>query len=194
MRLTLFAALGILLGQAPAPGDPEPGRVVDKVGGFSWVPPKGWKVYDPAAKKSAVPRSNQAWGSAAKGPAPSIVFEDFVRTATVNGKPVKTTLEDCVAFFKEPPIWASKEAAETFMVVAEKKLKTEAGLECAVVVTYIHTRRITYYCFDLGGERFLVARCTASYALPDQGEKLDPVFEASVKSFRLEKQGKVEKR
>ena len=68
MRMTLFAALGILLGQAPAPGDPEPGRVVDKVGGFSWVPPKGWKVYDPAAKKSAVPRSNQAWGSAAKGP------------------------------------------------------------------------------------------------------------------------------
>src|SRR5580704_2686755 len=65
MRLTLIVVLGIVLGQGPdlAVGDEKPARHVDKAGGFSVVPPKGWTIFyfdekfeksmDEAKKKAA---------------------------------------------------------------------------------------------------------------------------------------------
>jgi hypothetical protein len=84
------------------------------------------------------------------------------------------------------PLGTAGRTNETFKVVAEKKLKTDAGAECVVLVTEIDHRGLTYrttrYFFDFSTERKLVASCTAPSAA-----KLDAVFEASLKTLRVEK-------
>jgi hypothetical protein len=131
----------------------------------------------------------QFMGSGANGPAPWIQFnvEHLSRfTTTINDVAVKSTLANVVAQYKKPPISLTQKEAETFKVVAEKKLKTDAGAECLVLVTEFDQKglryRQTYYFFDLSEERKLVATCNAPWI-----DHLDAVFEASVKTLRLEK-------
>jgi hypothetical protein len=248
MRMVLIAVLGIPLGQGPglAVANGQPARHLEKAGGYSFVPPKGWKMYDGGSAAfaktadetidkqmkqikqqlaAAPPGSPQAkalqqaldalqriqkqtqemgalakqagveddfkgfMGSAANGPAPTISFSvanlrNFKKT--VDGKAVDSTLADVIALYKQPPPGTTARDNETFHVVAEKKLKTEAGAECVVVVTEIDQKgvryRHTYYFFDLSAERKFVARCSAA-AVYD----LDAVFEASLKTLRMEK-------
>lgn len=131
----------------------------------------------------------QFMGSGSNGPAPWIQFnvEDLRRfKITVNGKPVKATLADLVARYRDPPLPSTQEVADSFRVVAEKKLKTDAGAECVVLVTEFDRSRLryrqAYYFFDLSPDRKLVVTCNAPAI-----DKLDAVFEACLKTLRLEK-------
>ncbi|HYT88523.1 MAG TPA: hypothetical protein VEL76_07425 [Gemmataceae bacterium] len=222
MRLTLIVALAIVLGQGSglAVQAQQPARHVETAGGFSFVPPKGWKATDEAIANqvkqiekqlaAAPPGSPQEkalkraiatlqlmakqsmkgfLGSGADGPAPTISFsvEDLRKfNITVNGVAVKATLADLVAHYKYPPPGRTNEEVDSFRVVAEKKLKTDAGAECVVLVTEFDRNRLryrqTYYFFDLSPDRKLVATCKAPWI-----DKLDAVFEASLKTLRLEK-------
>lgn len=128
-------------------------------------------------------------GSGADGPAPTISFsvEDLSRfSITVDGVAVKPTLADLVAAYKRPRPASTREEVDSFGVVAEKKLKTDAGAECVVLVTEFDRNRLkyrqTFYFFDLSPERKLVATCNAPSI-----DKVDAVFEASLKTLRLEK-------
>jgi hypothetical protein len=231
MRLTLIVLLGIVLGQGPglAVAAEKPARHFEKVGGFSWVPPKGWKLIDTSkevlapemkailvlkkkieAKKPAnrteaeifqlgvfetmlkagalakgMTHYKQAWGPGAGAPTPSIVLQDFVRTG-LDGRKLKTTMADCVANYKQAPGGVTREVADSFRVVSQKKMKTDSGAGCVVLVTEfvenLLSYRQTYYMFDLGGGRFLVATCRAPWI-----NKLDAVFAASMKTLRREK-------
>ncbi len=131
----------------------------------------------------------QFMGSGSNGPAPWIQFnvEDLRRfKITVNGKPVKATLADLVARYRDPPLPSTQEVVDSFRVVAEKKLKTDAGAECVVLVTEFDRSRLryrqAYYFFDLSRDRKLVVTCNAPAI-----DKLDAVFEACLKTLRLEK-------
>lgn len=136
-----------------------------------------------ALAKGAVKKYQTAWGPEGPIPAPSVTFDEFVG----NGEKGKTTLADCAAFYKKAPADLSDDEKDGFTVLGERKLKTDAGAECAVVVVTYGSWRVTYYCFDLGKGRFLVATCSASRGITDQAEKLDPVFDACIKTFRMEK-------
>src|SRR5262249_498234 len=130
------------------------------------------------------PEVPTAWG---KIPQPSVDFNELVRNVVKDGEKQKTTLADCIAYYKERPAGITDDEKDSFGVEKERKLKTHAGLECAVVVTNYGSWRRTYYCFDLGEERFLVATCSASWGITGTADKLDPVFDACIKTFRVEK-------
>src|SRR5262249_46256274 len=79
----------------------------------------------------------------------------------VNGMAVDNTFADVIASHKQLPIRYGGRENETFRVVAERKLKTEAGAECVVVVTEVDYRFVRYRsisCFlDLSADRKLTA-------------------------------------
>jgi hypothetical protein len=172
MRRTLTAALVVLLGLVFRVGAAEdaPQRHTEKAGGYSFVPPKGWKMMEFGGLKHKI-----AVGPAANGFAPNIVFVD---------EAFKGNLIDYVAGSKD----GLKKAFKKFKEISETSLKTKDGAAC---VRFVIERdengkqlRQSFYFFDLSPGRKLVVTCTA---LTDGGEKLDPAFEESMKTFRLEK-------
>jgi hypothetical protein len=249
MRVILIAVLGIVLTLGPglAVATGQTPRHVEKAGGFSYVPPKGWKVFDNGSaafmkttddtidkqvkeiKKqlaAAPPGSVQAKAlqqaldvlqkiqkqaqemtkvvkqigvednfkgfmpAAADGPSAALSFTvdnlPKMPRKTVDGKPVEMTLADVIASHKQPPIAFGGRENETFKVVAEKKLKTDAGAECVVVVTEMDLKGVSYRniacVLELPGQRILTANGWAAVA-----DNLDAVYEATFKSLRVEK-------
>jgi hypothetical protein len=126
----------------------------------------------------------------AKDPAPSMTFSLLTPRPAAKGKGAKIKLADAVAQHK----YVAEHTNPFSGVVAQKKLKTDAGAEFVVLVTKFFPAtylgdtddrvqlRITHYFFELSPGRVLVATCSAVW-----DSKLDPVFEASLKTFRLEK-------
>jgi hypothetical protein len=249
MRMLLMAVLGTVLWVGPGRviAHAQPARHVEKEGGFSYVPPKGWKMYDGGSEAfaktadatidkqiqqikqqlaKAPPGSAQAkalqqaldalqriqkttqdmakiaretgfedkfkgfMGSADKGPAATLSFTvanlSKMPKKMVDGKEVERTLDDVIASHKEPPITTSATERDSFRVVTEKKLKTDAGAEGVLLVTEIDKKgvryRYTYYFLDLSEDRKLVTFGSAVAA-----DNLDAVFEAAFKTLHVEK-------
>ena len=133
-------------------------------------------------------------GSADEGATPSITFSVLTPARAAKGpakdKVAKNALADAVAQYKYVADHTNKFSG----VVAQKKLKTDAGVEFVVLVTKLFPAtylgdtddrvelRITHYFFELSPGRVLVVTCSAA-----SDSKLDPVFEASLKTLRFEK-------
>jgi len=171
MRLTLLTTLSVVLGLAGGLGAAdEKTRHVEKAGGFSFVPPKDWTLREiPGLKFKA------AVGPAANGFAPNIVFVD---------EAYKGTLADYMAANKKTLAKVFKNYKE----LGEKNLKTDSGADMIALVIQREDNdkmvRQTFYFLDLNAEKKIVATCTA---LTDGGDKLDGLFETSLKSYRVEK-------
>jgi hypothetical protein len=171
MRRTLMGSLMLLMVVTSAlQADDKPARYVEKEGGFSFVLPPDWKVREFPGFKYQI-----AHGPAADGFAPNINFAD----EAFRGK-----LSDYVTANKRTLSAVFKDYKE----LGEAELKTDDGMPCIRLVAQCNHQgkvlRQTFYFFDLAPGRKLVATCSA---LADGGEKLDPVFEASLKTFRVEK-------
>jgi hypothetical protein len=174
MRLTLLASLSVVLGLAGGLGaaDEKAARHVEKAGGFSFVPPKDWTMRDVGI---ASIKYKAAIGPAANGFAPNIVFVD---------EAYKGTLADYMAANKK----SLAKVFKNYKELGEKNLKTEGGADMIMLVIQREDNgkmlRQTFYFVDLSPEKKMVATCSA---LTDGGDKLDGLFETSLKSFRVEK-------
>jgi hypothetical protein len=170
MRVTLSLCLLIAYACGLAAGDEQPARHLEKTGGFSFVPPKDWTVKEFPGLKFKV-----AVGPAADGFAPNINFVDEAFAGKL-GEYVTGNKKTLQALFKN------------YKELEEKEIKTANGEMCIRLVTQSEHNgkalRQSFYFFDVAPGRKLVATCTA---LADGGDKLDAVFEASLKTFRLEK-------
>jgi hypothetical protein len=172
VRATILVAVYLVLGSALglSAADKKADRHVEKAGGFSFVPPEDFLLKElPGMKYKA------AIGPAAGGFAPNIVFVDEAH---------KGTLAEYVEANKK----GLKMTFKNYKEISEKNLKTDAGAECAMLRIQRDEKgkalRQTFYFFELSPERKMVA--TASTAV-GAGEKWEPILEASVKTFRLEK-------
>jgi hypothetical protein len=144
-------------------------RHEETAGGFSFVPPKGWTIREFPGLKFKI-----AAGPAAAGFAPNInvVDESFGGSLA---EYVKLNLDTLPKVFQKS------------RVVNQGAFKTNAGLEGARAITENEQNgkllRQTFYFFPRGDRQFVVT-CSV---LAEGGEKLDAVFEASMKTFRFDK-------
>jgi hypothetical protein len=172
VRATLLVAGCLLLGSVVSltAADKKAERHVEKAGGFSFVPPDNFILKElPGMKYKA------AIGPPADGFAPNIVFVDEAHKGTLaeyveaNKKALKTTFKN----YKE---------------VTQKNLKTDSGAECAMLRIQRDENgkalRQTFYLFELSPEKKMVATVSI---LASAAEKWEPILEASVKTFRVEK-------
>ena len=134
------------------------------------MPQPGWKMIEVPGQKFKV----------AEGPIlnrwrPQLVFNKDV---------YKSPLPVYIAAHKK----RMAEQFKDYKLLAEKKLKTDAGVEGVVLVIQHNVKgkmlRQNFFYFDIDGEKKL--RVTG-ISPADGGEKLDAVFEASLKTLRLEK-------
>lgn len=146
--------------------DPVPGRHSEA--GFSFVPPPGWEVRPfPGLKFRA------AVGPPAAGFAPNINIID-----DVNPLP----LDDYV----QANLNGLRQMTQNFRLVRQEAFKTAEGLEGGRLIGENDQQgrrlRQTSYFFARGGTKYVVT-CSA---LAEGGEQFDPVFEATMKTFRFD--------
>jgi hypothetical protein len=120
---------------------------------------------------------------------PYITFSELAPGPAVKDKAAKIKLADAVANYK----YVADHTNEFSGVVAQKKLKTDASQEFVVLVTKLFPAdyfgdvddrvelRITHYFLEASPGRVLLVTCSAP-----TDSKLDAVFEATLKTFRLE--------
>jgi hypothetical protein len=160
--------LGSVLGLSAA--DKKAERHVEKAGGFSFVPPEDFTLKElPGMKYKA------AIGPPADGFAPNIVFVEEAH---------KGTLAEYVEANKK----GLKMTFKNYKEVLEKNIKTDGGAECAILRIQRDENgkalRQTFYFLEASPERKIVA---TSSTLASGAAKWEPILEASVKTFRLEK-------
>ncbi len=154
----------------PLQGEVVNGRLVEPEGGFSYVPPDGWMAYRlPGLKYRIVSAPIQAGG------APNINAADEFFAGSLE-EYVKANLATLQRVMPE------------FRIVKQEDFQTTAGLPSVRLVAEVKQNGInlrqSYYFFGNGNTKYVVV-CTTRR---DGGEELDPIFEASMKSFRLERQ------
>ncbi len=169
MNQKLTAGVFVLLGLLCVAAD-KPERHVEKEGGFSLVPPKGWETKDQANLKYKI-----FVGPVTNGVASNLVLVD---------EAYKGELADYVALNKK----SLRAAFKDYKEISEKELKTDGGATFYRVIAEIEHNGVLmrqgFAFFDLGGGKKLVITCTAA---ADGGAKLDGTFETVLKSFQLEK-------
>jgi hypothetical protein len=154
----------------PVGGVAVNGRLVEAQGGFSYVPPEGWMAYQiPNLKYRLVS------GPLKAGDAPNINAADEVFAGSLE-QYVKTNLASLQRVMPE------------FRVVKQEDFQTTDELPGVRVVAEVRQAgrnlRQTYYFFGKENRKYVVVCTTGS----EGGEELDPIFEASMKTFRLEQQ------
>ena len=157
-------------GQPGVDKDQDARRHVEKTGGFSFVPPEDWKVRDfPGLKYKIV-----------VGP----IGAGFASNINVVDETIKGTLDDYV----KGNIAVLQSAFKKFRLVKQDDFKTSAGLQGARLIAESEQNdmllRQTFYFFGTADTKYVITCST----LAEGGEKLDPVFEKSMKTFRFEKQ------
>ena len=166
----VFAMLLLFSTSGPGLGQEKASRHVEKEGGFSFVPPQGWRIMEFPGWKYKI-----AAGPISNGFAANILFSD--EATNLNRKEyVSANMKVIPNFFKNPK------------TIGESELKTSDGTPCSrVVIKNDHDgkrMRQSFYFFQLLPRRMHVATCTA---LAENGAELDTVFEDSMKTVQMEK-------
>ncbi len=157
----------------PIEGVAVDGRLVEVLGGFSYVPPEGWKAYHLPGRKYRIVAA-----PIKEGDAPNIILSDelFVGSLEEYMRMNITTVRMTMLFTAE------------FRILKQEEFRTTEGLPGIRVITEVkhegRSHRQTYYYFGKGVKKF-VAVCTAR---SERGEELDPIFEASMKTFHLQQE------
>lgn len=157
------------MGNAGPPGMPVNGRFVSAQGGFSYVPPEGWMAYHVPGLKYLIVSGPMKIGDAPNINAADEEFagslEDYIK---VNRANLQLIMEE-------------------FRIVKQEEFLTADGLRGSRVVAEVkqlgRNHRQTYYFFENGNKKYIAVCTTKS----EGGEQLDPVFEASMKTFRIER-------
>ena len=136
---------------------------------FSFTPPEGWEFRDPLPGM----KFKAAIGPARAGFASNINVVD----EAFNGS---------LAAYAEGNLTAIQKAFKNFRLLKQETFTTTNGEPAVRMVTENEQNgrqlRQTFYFFGKGNTKFVVT-CTT---LAEGGEKLDPVFEASMKTFRFD--------
>lgn len=148
----------------------EPFRHVERTGGYSFVPPTGWKMVDFPGLKHQI-----AVGAPANGFAPNVVFVP---------EPFAGSLQQYVAASQNTLRLASPQLKQ----LGEVEWKTTEGLPGIKLITQNEQQgrllRQNFYFLELAPKMMIVVTATA---LAEGADKLDPIFDAAMKSFRPEK-------
>jgi hypothetical protein len=167
LLIALVASAG---GTASAENAPAARRLTE-AGKFSFVPPGGWEIRTVPGLKYKV-----AVGPAAGGFAPNINVVDEAFAGTLD------------AYVQTNMTTVQKVFARSRLVLKPEQFTTTAGLQGvrSTLESEPQGKRLrqTFYSFGNGATKFVVTCST----LADGGDKLAPVFEASLKTFRLEKE------
>ena len=162
--LRAMLALAILAGGC---GSKPPRAHYEKAGGFSYDPPKGWRILEFPGLKYRISAGVSENGFA---PNMNVVDESFRGPLT---EYVDLNLENMKKMFVD------------FKVLKREDFQTEDGLPAVRVVsedTQQAKRLRQTFCFFNGSNRKYVVTCTAP---ADGGEKLDASFAESTKTFRV---------
>jgi hypothetical protein len=156
-------------GEAGTVQGAESRRNVEQIGGFSFVPPEGWDVRTvPGLKYKVV-----------VGP----VRDNLPANINIVDEPFKGSLDD----YAKATVTAAQARFKKFRVVKEQEFKTAAGLPGVRLITEDEQKdkllRQTFFIFSAADIIYVATASTVS----EGGEKLDPIFEACLKSFRFEK-------
>jgi hypothetical protein len=142
-------------------------RLHEKEGGFSYDPPEGWKIVEFPGLKYRISHRDPVGG--------------FAANINVVDEVAPLSLEEYV----DANVETMGNAFADMKLLGRTALETEDGEPSVKLVTERHSEgallRQTYYFFD-GGRRKFVVTCTAPAS---DGASLDPVFDASMKTFRL---------
>jgi hypothetical protein len=160
-----------LVGRAGADDPKDARRHTDKAGGFSFVMPEDWKVREIPGLKYRI-----VHGPPAAGFAPNI---NVVDEAFKGG--VEDYVTACLPLLQR--------TVENLRIEKRGAFRTESGLDGVRLITESRQqgrqlRQVAY--FFCTGEKAYVVTCTA---LADGGDQLDPLFERTMKTFRLEGRG-----
>jgi hypothetical protein len=148
-------------------GARPPRSFYEKTGGFSYDPPKGWRVAEFPGLKYRV-----SAGASEDGFAPNmnVVDEKFSGSLTAY---VDLNME------------TMKKVVTDFNVLKREDFQTEDGLAAVRIVsedTQQAQRLRQTFCFFGNSNRKYVVTCTT---LATGGEKLDPLFAETTKTFRI---------
>jgi hypothetical protein len=167
LAVVLVLACGMV---ARAEDAPVGERHIEVAGGYSFAPPKDWTLKEFPGMKYQF-----AFGPAANGFAPNINCVDEAFNGTVDTY-ANENLKSLQAIF------------QGFKKISQVTFKTEAGVSGVKLVTTSEQQKMalrqTFFFLDGPAGKKLVFTCSC---LAEGGEKLDPVFEASIKTVKLEK-------
>jgi hypothetical protein len=157
-------------GARPAGPDQDARRHVEKAGGFSFVVPEAWNARDFPGRKFKL-----IFGPSEAGFASNINVVDEAFDDSLDAY-VKATTDVLPRVLKE------------YRLVKQDEFKTTTGVAGARLIVENEQGgkllRQTFYIFGAPKTMFVVTCST----LAEGGEKLDAVFETSMKTFRFEKQ------
>jgi hypothetical protein len=148
-------------------GAKPPRAHYEKAGGFSYDPPKGWRIVEFPGLKYRI-----SHGQSENGFAPNVNVVDEKFSGTLSAY-VDLNLETMKKTFTDAK------------VLKREDFQTEDGLPAVRVVCedmQQGQRLRQTFCFFGNSNRKYVVTCTA---LADGGEKLDPLFAESTKTFRI---------
>jgi hypothetical protein len=169
VRAVLVPALLVALALAIHAADTGK-RHVEATGGYSFCPPKDWEIKEMPGLKYKL-----AFGKAAGGFAPNVNVVDEAFDGSVD-EYVKTSLETVSKVFKG------------FKKLGQSNFKSDSGVKGIRLQTESEQGalrlRQTFFFFEGKGKNKFVVTCSA---LAENGQKLDSVFEDSMKTFALEK-------
>jgi hypothetical protein len=138
------------------------------VGGFSFIPPAGWKMVESSSLDYMV----------AVGPE----VDGFAANLTVVDEPFEGSLDEYVS----SAIEGLGQYFESFEVLSQDEFKLEEDLPgVRIVAENVQSGlvlRQRFYLFDAGTNKFVVT-CTR---LADAAAELDTACDASVRTFRFE--------
>jgi hypothetical protein len=169
VAVVLLVFPGTACRQAALADQPEEGRrLTEAAGGFSFVVPPGWEIREFQGLKYKI-----AVGKPASGFTPNINVQD----ESFNG-----SLEE----YAQASLASLRRVLKEFRLRKQDDFKTAGGLEGKRLILESEqggkSLRQTVYLFARGNTKFVIT-CSV---LAEGGEKLDPVFEASMKTFRFE--------
>ena len=169
--LALASLLMVFPMLAPASADQaeESRRLTETAGGFSFVPPETWQARAVPGLKYKI-----AFGPVQDGFASNINVVDEAFTGALDA-------------YVNANKAALERALKKVRIVKQEAFRTTAGLPGARLIVECEQNdkplRQTFYFFGTAGMKFVVTCSTTAAG----GEKLDPVFERAMKTFRLEK-------
>lgn len=145
-------------------------RHVESAGGFSYCPPEGWEVREFPGMKYKL-----SIGQAVDGFAANINVVDEAHTGSLKDY-VKANVHTLSKVF------------QGFKNLGQTDFKTDSGRKGFKLVTESEQQgkrlRQSFFFFEGKDGKKLVVTCSAAAA---DGSKLDSVFEASLKTFAIEK-------
>jgi hypothetical protein len=170
LKAALAVVLVVVCGMVRAEDAPVGERHVEVAGGYSFAPPKDWKVKEIPGMKYQF-----AFGPATNGFAPNINCVD-------------EAFDGAIDAYAEANLKSLQTIFQGFKKISQAPFKTDAGQSGVKLVTTSEQHKMilrqTFYFLDGPAGKKLVFTCSC---LSEGGEKLDPAFEASIKTVKLEK-------